>query len=66
LAARTAADIGGGQGAASRAPQIRRDFPNAAVRITNPEQLADYKAACQGKITWAQYFKKWKGALLPG
>ena len=23
------------------------------------EQLADYKAACDGKITWQQYFQKW-------
>lgn len=28
------------------------------------EQLADYIAACDGKITWAQYFQKWgRGGL---
>jgi len=32
----------------------------------NAEQLADYTAACEGKITWAQYYRKWKGVPLPG
>jgi hypothetical protein len=27
-------------------------------------QLADYIAACEGRITWAQYFKKWGGNTL--
>jgi hypothetical protein len=26
------------------------------------EQRADYKAACDGKITWQQYFRKWGNA----
>jgi hypothetical protein len=48
--------------------------PNASVRNRSPEpvphrpasrgsmseeQWADYKAACDGKITWRQYFVKW-------
>jgi hypothetical protein len=24
-----------------------------------PEQAADYRAACNGTITWAMYFRKW-------
>jgi hypothetical protein len=28
------------------------------------EQRTDYIAACDGKITWRQYFKKWGGLSL--
>jgi len=28
------------------------------------EQRADYNAACDGKITWRQYFMKWGGLSL--
>jgi hypothetical protein len=29
-----------------------------------PEQEADYRAACNGNITWAAYFRKWAAAAL--
>jgi len=54
-------------------PLIRRPAPTEPYRPYHPaipmmkgstsgmsaEQRADYKAACDGKITWRQYFKKW-------
>jgi hypothetical protein len=29
-----------------------------------PEQEADYRAACNGSLTWAQYLRKWGGGGL--
>jgi hypothetical protein len=29
------------------------------------EQLSDYLAACEGKISWAQYHRKWGGGRAP-
>jgi hypothetical protein len=38
-------------------------FPKRPLGM-GAEQLADFAAACEGKITWRQYFAKWGPSAL--
>jgi hypothetical protein len=48
------------------APPTPPLFPHRPVArgSKSAEQMIDYMAACEGKITWQQYFRKWGGNRL--
>ncbi len=40
-----------------------RPLTGGSLSGMSKEQQLDFVAACEGKITWQQYFRKWGNAL---
>jgi hypothetical protein len=54
--------LSGAQKMAARAERPARPISPAAAKTGMCEaQRIDFEAACDGKITWQQYFAKWGG-----